>query len=549
MSIELVDSAAEGNARPPHSHAYTRNHALTLPTTRLRGHRDQDIRDSILDSIWIKLRYRKKPLSPDSFETFLRGLKEVTLADIYHNLNEQPASYLQSLFWFVSSLPATSSGVFTPLISNEPLAKQSVSDFFDQVYRVIQDVKPNSTRLCCMTRTAPDIRQLFSYFRLFSLSAYSEPQFWARHLLVHLLLWSQFVSQSFADILVQNTIVKDDAGKEGVFRLPSQGAPTTSSWDFVYMWPYDVVAFNVVDIHTRRPYKLAPSLEKIESYISTRENNSYDLTLLFDSTRALERFKLLINTTINPTTTTASSTPLGSVYNVIFAIHQQMNEESLRFLEIVLKRSSEMAKSLEELKQSQIAGIMSFLVATYVPVAFVSSYFGMNTDEILNGDMHNSTFWKIAIPLMALTIMLPLSLTIMARVARGMSLSASAFSLRQWPMIVDLFITFFLISILVAHIVHWRTSGDSNFAVFFTRISSSETLIVDCLFACFFLLKAVENSILRNRRGRLWFYYFLTISLVAALCAGFSVLDHSLATLLAPLAFTLLALAARPLLF
>ena len=165
-------------------------------------------------------------------------------------------------------------------------------------------------------------------------------------------------------------------------------------------------------------------------------------------------------------------------------------------------------------------------------LAFVSSYFGMNTVEILDGDLHNATFWRISIPLMVLMIMLPLSLTIIARITRGISLSAGAFSLRQWPMIVDLSITFFILSLLTAHIVHWRLSGDPNFAVFFTRISSSKTLIADCLFACFFLLKAIENSILRNRRGRLWFCYFVTISFVAVLCAGLSLLDHSIATML-----------------
>ena len=173
----------------------------------------------------------------------------------------------------------------------------------------------------------------------------------------------------------------------------------------------------------------------------------------------------------------------------------------------------------------------------------------MNTVEILNGDLHNVTFWQISIPLMVLTIMLPLSLTIIARVTRGISLSIRAFSLRHWPMIVDICITLLFLSLLFAHIVHWRLSEGSNFVAFFTRISSSETLIVDCLFAFLFSLKAIENSILRNRRGRLWFYYFLAISLVAGLCASLSILDHSIATMLAPIVFTLLALAVRPLHF
>ena len=207
------------------------------------------------------------------------------------------------------------------------------------------------------------------------------------------------------------------------------------------------------------------------------------------------------------------------------------------------------AKSLEELKQNQIAGIIGFLVAIYVPIAFVSSYFGMNTVEILTGNLHNSLFWQIAIPLMVITIMLPLSLSIIARITRALSLSASAFSLRQWPMIVDLCLTFFCLGVAAAHIVHWRRSGRHDFKGLFRRISPDETLIVDGIFACFGLLKAVENSVLRNRRGRKWCFLWLVMTFVIALCAGLSILDDSFATLLAPFGFVLVTLAIRPLIF
>lgn len=211
--------------------------------------------------------------------------------------------------------------------------------------------------------------------------------------------------------------------------------------------------------------------------------------------------------------------------------------------------TSHQAKSLEELKQNQIAGIIGFLVAIYVPVAFVSSYFGMNTVEILTGNLHNSLFWQIAIPLMVLTIMLPLSLSIIARVTRALSLSAGAFSLRQWPMIVDLCLTFFCLGIATAHIVHWRRSQRHHFQELFRRISPHETVIVDGVFACFGLLKAAENGVLRNRRGRKWCFLWLVMTFVIALCAGLSVLDDSFTTLLTPFGFVFVTLAVRPLIF
>lgn len=207
------------------------------------------------------------------------------------------------------------------------------------------------------------------------------------------------------------------------------------------------------------------------------------------------------------------------------------------------------AKSLEELKQNQISGIIGFLVAIYVPVAFVSSYFGMNTVEILDGRPHNSLFWQIAIPLMVLTIMLPLSLSIIARVTRALSLSASAFSLREWPMIVDTCLAFYCLSFATAHIVHWRRSGHHQFINFFRRISPKETVVVDSIFAGFGLLKTVENGVLRNRRGRKWCLLWLVMTFVIALCAGLSVVDDSVATLLTPFGFVGITLALRPFIF
>lgn len=208
------------------------------------------------------------------------------------------------------------------------------------------------------------------------------------------------------------------------------------------------------------------------------------------------------------------------------------------------------AKSLEELKQNQIAGIIGFLLAIYVPVAFLSSYFGMNTVEIVNGNLHTSLFWKIAIPLMFFTVMLPLSLTIIARFARALTVTAGAFSSRHWPFLIDISIVIFCLSVVTAHIVHWRLSGaNPSFESFFYRISHRETLIIDTILACISLLKAIENSVLRNHRGRKWCFVFLTITSVAFLCAGLSTIDTSFATLLAPFGFMCIVLAIRPLLF
>ena len=99
LEVAMVDST-EPASRQPQGKAHTRDYALPP-----REARDQEIRDSVLDTIWNKLLYRRRPVEPDSFETFLRDLKEVTLADIYHTLNEKPAASFEGLVWFAVSCP------------------------------------------------------------------------------------------------------------------------------------------------------------------------------------------------------------------------------------------------------------------------------------------------------------------------------------------------------------------------------------------------------------------------------------------------------------
>ena len=81
----------------------------------------------------------------------------------------------------------------------------------------------NEMHHSCLTKSSPVIKRLFSYFRLFTLSAYSEPQFWARSLLAFLLCWSGYASQEFADVILQSSEGKSKADDGRVFCLPSRG--------------------------------------------------------------------------------------------------------------------------------------------------------------------------------------------------------------------------------------------------------------------------------------------------------------------------------------
>lgn len=78
-----------------------------------------------------------------------------------------------------------------------------------------------------MTETAPDISRLFSYFRLFMLSAYSEPQFWARRLLAYLLKWSQYATPAIAETILQRSRDEKATRRKRVLCLPSGGTLVT----------------------------------------------------------------------------------------------------------------------------------------------------------------------------------------------------------------------------------------------------------------------------------------------------------------------------------
>ena len=91
-----MGDSTETAVRLPQGKAHSRSNVL-------EKYRDQEISNSVLDSIWNKLLSRRKPVAPDSFETYLRDLKEVALADIYHTLKDQRATSFDGLVWFAVS--------------------------------------------------------------------------------------------------------------------------------------------------------------------------------------------------------------------------------------------------------------------------------------------------------------------------------------------------------------------------------------------------------------------------------------------------------------
>lgn len=97
------------------------------------------------------------------------------------------------------------------------------------------------------------------------------------------------------------------------------------------MWPLHVPEFSVVDTHTRRPYKSKPKMEQIQFFSQSRGYGSYNLTLIFNSSRILGNYKTLLteHALLNDETSTSgslmNSKAILSIYRIIFTIHHMIN--------------------------------------------------------------------------------------------------------------------------------------------------------------------------------------------------------------------------------
>jgi hypothetical protein len=214
-----------------------------------------------------------------------------------------------------------------------------------------------------------------------------------------------------------------------------------------------------------------------------------------------------------------------------------------------LRTCQEQIKTFTAMKSSQTAGIMSLLVAVYVPFAGVAGYLGMNTAGIVDGDLPQSTFWIAAIPLTIATILIPLSATVLARITLAATFSTRVFTIRKWPLIVDWAVILMVIGMVVAHVINWRTATDGWFVNFFRPISPHEATITGSVFTGLELFKVVEHIFQRNKRAKKWFVLFSSNFTVCLLCTVLSTVDTTPATLVIPPCFVMFVTFVRPLLF
>ena len=238
--------------------------------------------------------------------------------------------------------------------------------------------------------------------------------------------------------------------------------------------------------------------------------------------------------------------------------------ERLDFLENEIALCSTRLETLSTFKQAQRNAVVGFLIGLYVPLAFVTSYFGMNTIEINGSSWPLSSFWESAVPLTVVTMLTPITFGPLVRSLAKASSAATKRLKSDWPAITHQALILLCLVLLSWHAGsnNWTTAGYEypgiysftdfwasiwvlikNIAVtakmwivsFCTKRSAVEPLVVGSILAFLALLGAVRVSRTRKGLRSIWFWFWTATFSVAALCAGLSRLEGgSSATLVMP---------------
>ena len=200
-----------------------------------------------------------------------------------------------------------------------------------------------------------------------------------------------------------------------------------------------------------------------------------------------------------------------------------------------------------------------------MPLAFVCSFFGMNAKEINDSNWPLSRFWESAIPITFATIVAPLAFTPFIRLLYGSGLLLWRESQQGWVEYTDYSLRYFIVIVTMIHGGRYlgrlhriqKTDNDwkqfkrfialffSRFGDFFSKTSNAEPLAVNIVLATISALKAI-HKLQQGRRGdKLFLLFWVTLTIVSALCAGLSRLDRTVATLVIPWAFLSLPLVIR----
>ena len=216
--------------------------------------------DSVVDSLLKRtVRYKHDAAVLDDFEQFLSDQNEDKAREVYHQLGQKPAQILKPCFWFTLYNPSESTPFAVRVLVGQQLTEcqfsarcrwtrysklvnfPAISSFPNSSRASAEALRLQSQLRChfgpcpqpilicaiphglysCMVRSASGLDDAFSYFLLFRVSALQDNQYWARFLLVFLLLQCDRIEKPEAiSILHEGT---DEILKPRPLRLPSEG--------------------------------------------------------------------------------------------------------------------------------------------------------------------------------------------------------------------------------------------------------------------------------------------------------------------------------------
>ncbi|KAL9029308.1 MAG: hypothetical protein Q9196_002434 [Gyalolechia fulgens] len=101
-----------------------------------------------------------------------------------------------------------------------------------------------------------------------------------------------------------------------------------------------------------------------------------------------------------------------------------------------------MLKEQVDLNSGTRSLILAILASVYIPLAFVSSYFGMNTHEITQGGILSvATYWKVSVPLVVASIFIPIAFSgLLIRTALNIVIKALNIVSAAWDFLCNLYI-------------------------------------------------------------------------------------------------------------
>ena len=207
-------------------------------------------------------------------------------------------------------------------------------------------------------------------------------------------------------------------------------------------------------------------------------------------------------------------------------------------IKTALKEISELSDRLDKLssfRQTQHSATLNLLLGTFVPLGFVTGFFGMNIQEINGSTYPLSTVLLIALPLSFAVMVIPLIfgtlVRILAHIGRGLKygVTTSSPSLGQLLMIVP---------VMVAFLVHLNSAPQTDdyigvdlFQDFLTYVrgmvmqkTNWEVPVVYSLVTIGAILRAL--AVLRQHPpSRLNLAFLFTLAVAALACATLNHLD------------------------